>query len=293
VAVQRHNSLVQNARMFALLNLSVADAVIAVWDAKYEFNFWRPVTAIRAADTDGNDGTAADANWTPFLVTPNHPSYVSGHSGISSGAATALAAFFGTDDICFSLSTDSLPGVTRYYTSFSEAAQESSDSRIYAGIHWRFDVVEGATLGAQVGAYITTHLLLPVSKTEDGDSAGEAVSIRVGLTPLATPSVGSTVVLAAPVAAQPVGTLPDPIPLTALEGLRPAALPTVGVADSSPVSPPQGGVVNGGENLTDLAHPRSTPPGARERIRDPFITAIDSNLLWEALANDLTLDGAV
>src|SRR4029077_1802793 len=99
VAVQQGLSLVQNARLFALLNLTEADAAIAVWDTKYVYNLWRPVTAIRAADTDGNADTAADANWTSFLVTPNHPSYISGHSGVSSGAATVLAAFFGTDAV--------------------------------------------------------------------------------------------------------------------------------------------------------------------------------------------------
>src|SRR5439155_26084223 len=93
VAVRRDNSLVQNARLFALLNITMADAGIAVWDTKYVHNFWRPVTGIRAVDTDGNDNTAADSHWTPFLVTPNHPSYISGHSGVSSGAATVLAAF--------------------------------------------------------------------------------------------------------------------------------------------------------------------------------------------------------
>jgi len=171
VAMQQGNSLVQNARLFALLNLTEADAAIAVWDTKYTDNFWRPITAIRAADTDGNPDTTADPNWTPFLVTPNHPSYCSGHSGVSSGAATVLAAFFGTDAISFSLSSDSLPGATRSYTSFSAAAQEASDSRVYAGIHWRFDVVAGALMGNQVGTYITTHFLLPVSDLgDDGDS---------------------------------------------------------------------------------------------------------------------------
>jgi hypothetical protein len=131
------------------------------------------VTAIRAADTDGNPDTNADPTWTPFLVTPNHPSYISGHSGVSKGAATVLAAFFGTDGISFSLSSDSLPGVTRSYASFSAAAQEASDSRVYAGIHWRFDVVQGATIGNEVGNYIVTHFLLPVS--QEGDSARTAL----------------------------------------------------------------------------------------------------------------------
>src|SRR5207237_1766873 len=119
VAQQRGDSLVQNARLFALLNLAQADAYFAVWDAKYTYNFWRPVTAIRAADADGNPDTAADPAWAPFLATPAHPSYNSGHSGISGAAAAVLAAFFGSDAVPFSLSSDSLPGVTRSFASFS------------------------------------------------------------------------------------------------------------------------------------------------------------------------------
>src|SRR5262249_61109609 len=83
-----------------------ADASFAVWDAKYTYNYWRPVTAIRAADTDGNDDTVADPTWAPFLSTPNHPSYISGHSGQSGAAAAVLAAYFGTDNIPFSFSND-------------------------------------------------------------------------------------------------------------------------------------------------------------------------------------------
>ncbi|HEV3079236.1 MAG TPA: vanadium-dependent haloperoxidase [Gemmataceae bacterium] len=193
VAVQQGNSLVQNARLFALLNLTEADAAIAVWDTKYTYNFWRPVTAIRAADTDGNPDTTADPSWTPFLVTPNHPSYCSGHSGVSSGAATVLAAFFGTDAISFSLSSDSLPGTTRSYTSFSAAAQEASDSRVYAGIHWRFDVVAGARMGNQVGTYITTHFLLPVSGSDDGgsDSAFRAGPSHSGRSMVVSPPLAA------------------------------------------------------------------------------------------------------
>jgi hypothetical protein len=173
VAVQRGNSLVQNARLFALLNMAQADATFAIWDAKYTYNFWRPVTAIPAAGTDGNPDTAADPTWTPFLVTPNHPSYTSGHSGVSGAAAAVLAAFFGTDDIAFSFSSDSLPGVTRSYASFSAALQECSDSRVYAGIHWRFDVQVGQVMGGEVGAYIFGHFLRPASEGEDGDSGGD------------------------------------------------------------------------------------------------------------------------
>jgi hypothetical protein len=173
--------------------LTEADAAIAVWDTKYTDNFWRPVTAIRAADTDSNPDTTADPSWTPFLVTPNHPSYCSGHSGVSSGAATVLAAFFGTDAVSFSLSSDSLPVTTRSYTSFSAAAQEASDSRVYAGIHWRFDVVAGALIGNQVGTYITTHFLLPVSGSDDGggDSAFRAGPSHSGRSMVVSPPLAA------------------------------------------------------------------------------------------------------
>jgi membrane-associated phospholipid phosphatase len=175
VAQQRGDSLVQNARLFALLNLAQADATFAVWDTKYTYNFWRPVTAIRAADTDGNPDTAADPAWTSFLITPAHPSYNSAHTGYSAAAAAVLAACFGTDAIPFSLSSDSLPGATRSYTGFSAAAQECADSRVYAGIHWRFDVTTALTLGNEVGDYVTAHFLLPVPPSDD--EGGEAAAV--------------------------------------------------------------------------------------------------------------------
>src|SRR5262249_39738321 len=159
----RGNSLVQNARLFALLNLAQADSYFAVWDAKYTYNLWRPVTAIRAADTDGNPGTEPDTAWTSFLGTPAFPSYPSGHSGHSGAAAAVLAAYFGTDSVPFSFSSDGLPGVTRSFASFSAAAQECSDSRVFAGIHWRFDVAVGQAMGGEIGDYVVTHWLLPAS----------------------------------------------------------------------------------------------------------------------------------
>src|SRR5262245_43674213 len=178
VAQQRGDSLVQDARLFALLNLAQADAYFAVFDTKYTYNFWRPVTAIRAADTDGNPDTAADPAWTPFLVTPAHPSYSSGHSGLSGASAAVLAAFFGSDAIPFTFSSDSLPGVTRSFTSFSATAQECSDSRVYAGIHWRFDVAAGQAMGNAIGDYVASHFLLPAPPSDDEDGAAVAVPAR-------------------------------------------------------------------------------------------------------------------
>jgi hypothetical protein len=137
------------------------------------------VTAIRAADTDGNADTAADPTWTPLLVTPNHPSYISGHSGHSAAAAAVLAAFFDTDAVSFSLTSDSLPGgVTRSYASFSAAVREVSDARVYAGIHWRFDVDAGEAVGYEVGNFVVSNCLLPASESEGegGDEEpGDAV----------------------------------------------------------------------------------------------------------------------
>ena len=103
VAEQQGNTLEENARLFAALNIAIADAVISCWDAKYEYSFWRPVTGIREAANDGNPDTAADAAWTPLISTPAHPSYTSGHSSVSGAAAAVLADFFGTDNISFTL----------------------------------------------------------------------------------------------------------------------------------------------------------------------------------------------
>src|SRR5207244_8485108 len=108
VATQQGLSLVSAARLFALVNIATADAIISCWDAKYTYNLWRPVTAIRAADTDGNPDTAADADWTPLLTTPNFPSYTSAHSTVSAAAAGVLTALFGAD-YHFTVGAESVP----------------------------------------------------------------------------------------------------------------------------------------------------------------------------------------
>jgi membrane-associated phospholipid phosphatase len=161
VSEQRGNSVAQNARMFALLNISQADAAIVSWDAKYVYDFWRPVTGIRAADTDGNPDTAADPAWTALLVTPPFPSYTSGHSTFSSAAAATLAHFYGTDAIPFTTTDDDTPGITRSFTSFSAAAGEAGMSRIYGGIHWSFDNVAGQESGRRVGNFVARRMLTP------------------------------------------------------------------------------------------------------------------------------------
>jgi len=154
VATERNQSVSENARMFAMIGASVADAAISAWDTKYAYNVWRPETGIRLADQDGDPLTDADPAWIPLLTTPNHPSYTSGHSTFSSAAAAALAAFVGDDAFSFTLTSE---GITRTFSSFSGAAAEAGQSRIYGGIHWQFDNQAGLAAGHDVGVYVSTH----------------------------------------------------------------------------------------------------------------------------------------
>ncbi|TMA52394.1 MAG: vanadium-dependent haloperoxidase, partial [Deltaproteobacteria bacterium] len=158
-----HNSLKQNARLFALLETSLADGVIALYDSKYAYHRWRPVTAVRAADDDGNPDTAADPTWTPLAVTALDPSYAGAHAEISQSAATTLRDYFGTDRVDFSLTNPSLPGVVRNFQSFSQAADEAAVSRIYAGQHFRYDEDAGQALGDEVGDVVFDSILRPVA----------------------------------------------------------------------------------------------------------------------------------
>ena len=159
VSVARGLSVAEEARLFAVLNMAEMDAGVACWDGKYTYNYWRPITGIRAADTDGNGDTAADPAWSPLLATPAHPSYASGHSTVSSAAATVLARFFGTDDVSFATFDQANPSIVRNFTSFSGAAAEAGQSRIYGGFHWQFDNTAGQQCGRLVGNWVFDHAL--------------------------------------------------------------------------------------------------------------------------------------
>ena len=150
----------QNARLFALLNLSFADGVIAFYDAKYTYNFWRPVTAIRAATADGNPDTEADPNWLPEVgnTTPD-PSYPGAHAVISTAGAEVLISFFHTDHLEFSVTSEVMPGVERSFTSFPAAAEEATLSRIFAGVHFLFDLTTGQRLGSDIADFIVDNFL--------------------------------------------------------------------------------------------------------------------------------------
>ena len=155
------NSLLENARVLALLDLAMADAGIACWEAKYHYVFWRPITAIPLADTDGNPATSADPSWAPLFATPAHPEYPSGHSTVSGAAAVVLASFFG-EKKHFTMDNDLLIGVTRSFQSFTQALDEVKNARIFAGIHFRSACDDGQATGIQVANWVLDNALLPV-----------------------------------------------------------------------------------------------------------------------------------
>ena len=155
-ALAHHTNLETTARMFAVLNLSFADSTIAFYDAKYHYQLWRPVTAIREANTAGNPAIVGDPNWTPLAVTALDPSYPAAHSTISAAGATVLSAFFGNQDQ-IRVTSDVLPGVIRTFTSYNDVATEAGLSRIYAGQHTRIDVGAGSELGQAVAQFVLPH----------------------------------------------------------------------------------------------------------------------------------------
>jgi hypothetical protein len=164
--------LSDSARLFALLDLSAADAVITAWNDKYYWRFWRPLAAIRHADIDGNPATTADPSWTPLfdptlspviggigpaLITPPYPEHPSGATTYASASMAAFAAFFGTDDMTFYATSGRFPGEQRVFRHFSDLTSEVVEARIWAGIHFRTADLQAAALGHDVEHYIHTH----------------------------------------------------------------------------------------------------------------------------------------
>jgi membrane-associated phospholipid phosphatase len=153
LAIEHHFNLVRSARLLAFVNVAEADAASAVWDAKNTFNFWRPITAI------------GDPTWAPLMTTPYFQEYPSGHSGVSSAAATVLASFFG-NETDFTVTSNGLPGVTRSFSSFSDGVAQVTDARVFAGFHFRFSCNDAAATGAQVANYAESTLM----QRTDGES---------------------------------------------------------------------------------------------------------------------------
>jgi PAP2 superfamily len=169
-ALEHNLTTAQSARVLALLNLAIADSVIAFYDAKYTYNFWRPVTAIRAADTDNNPETVIDPTWLPEVgnTTPD-PSYPGAHAVISAAGATVLISFFEKDHFDFNVTSEVLPGVERSFQRFSAAAKEATLSRIFAGVHFRFDLTIGQRLGREVAHLVIDDFLTPGDQQEESD----------------------------------------------------------------------------------------------------------------------------
>ena len=165
VATTRKLDAADSARLLALMNLAMADSYIAGWKIRYVYDFWRPITAIREGDNDGNDATAGDPTWDSHQNTPAVSDYPSTQSTFSAAAAVVLASVLGGDQATFTVTSGKpFEGLTRSFTSFSQAARESADSRIYAGIHFRSACEDGLGLGRKVGQRTVALYLQPVRK---------------------------------------------------------------------------------------------------------------------------------
>jgi hypothetical protein len=157
----RDNTLSENARVFALLNVAIADALTSCWDAKFHFVYWRPITAIRLANTDGNDATDVQATWTPLITTPAYPDYDSGHQSVSGASQAILTAIFGSMPV--EGTSEGLAGVVRSWPSFAVAADEAFMARIWSGIHFRTAMREARARSERVAAYVLEHVALRVN----------------------------------------------------------------------------------------------------------------------------------
>ena len=168
VAIARELDTPTTAHALALVNLAGADAAIACWDAKYAFNFWRPITAIRNADADGNPGTTADPTWSPLVATPNFPEFVSGHTTISGAMGTMLALLFGDDPgVSLIVASPTNPGFVRTWSRFSQGIAEVIDARVWTGFHFRSSDVAGARVGRQVARFVFEHALTQSRKDDE------------------------------------------------------------------------------------------------------------------------------
>jgi len=165
IAAAHGLSIADSARFFAQTYVAIADSLIACWDSKYFYNFWRPVTAIRAADSDGNDSTEADFSWSPLATTPAHPEYPAAHGCVTSALANSLEDFFGDQQLDVTLTSKSVPGVSlasRTFTRPHDMILEIVDARVYAGFHYRTSGVHGTVIGKKVADWVSKHYFVPV-----------------------------------------------------------------------------------------------------------------------------------
>ena len=161
VALERGTTTVENARLFALMNISFHDALQTTMTSKFDHGLWRPVTAIRRADEDGNPNTAQDTTWSSLIGNPPYPTYAGNHAAIGTSQSTTLALFFGRDDIVFQHTWEGAGGATRSYPGFTAMANEEERSRVYGGIHFTFDQTAGQSVGRNVANYVFLNFMRP------------------------------------------------------------------------------------------------------------------------------------
>src|SRR6201993_1875257 len=163
IVIAKNMDLLDSARFMALFSVALADAGIAFFDAKYKYEFWRPITAIRNGDIDGNPATERDATWQPIDATPMHPEYPCAHCILSSSVAAVIEGLLGRDEIPeASLTSPFLPGVTHQFTNLRAFSDEIANARICAGFHYRFSTVAGREMGQKIGAYVRRSVMQPV-----------------------------------------------------------------------------------------------------------------------------------
>lgn len=163
LAQSRSSTLLENARLFALTNLAAADALIAVFDGKYAYHLWRPITAIRNGDADGNDATQLDATWLPLLETPMHPEYPCAHCITASAVGAVLEAQFGKGEVPpFSMTSAATPGIIRRWTRIGDYVEEVSNARVWGGIHYRSSTEVGEQMGQAIASLAIQKLFTPI-----------------------------------------------------------------------------------------------------------------------------------
>ena len=165
VGAERGLTLVEEARLFAMVNMAGADGLISCWDEKAFWSFWRPVTAIHEGDNDGNPDTVGDAGWTPFIATPPYPEHASGYNCVTSSMMYTADAFFGAKRMAFSVVriAPGVPNVTRVYERFTDVVDDTIDARVYLGIHFRAADVQGAGIGKDVAHWLDKHYFQSVN----------------------------------------------------------------------------------------------------------------------------------
>jgi hypothetical protein len=163
LATAKQMSIEDSARFMALVAVGLNDALIAVFDAKYYYNFWRPITAIRNGDIDGNPDTDRDATWQPIDTTPVHPEYPCAHCILSGTVAGVVKTVFGTEDIPeMAVTSPMAPGVTHRWTNMTAFTEEVANARIWAGFHYRFSTRVGTQMGLQIGEHVARNFMQPM-----------------------------------------------------------------------------------------------------------------------------------